>query len=202
LYLINVAANSNRTFPFVTCIFMLAGLILFLSPHSTQAQITDTTVIVRDTVIHNHPPKKAVIYSLICPGLGQIYNRKYWKLPFIYGGGGAFLYYVCYNQRKYEKFRDAYITESAKDEPAETVEIDGYNYRYERLEAGRDYYRRYRDISIAGLGAMYLLNVIDAMVDAHFFYYDVSDDLSMHLKPAVIQTGSIASVGISINFGF
>ena len=79
-------------------------------------------------------------------------------------------------------------------------------YPYDTLEQGRDYYRRYRDLSVAGLAAIYLLNVIDAMVDAQFFNYDISDDLSMKVEPAVMQNiglmGTTASVGLRINIGF
>ncbi|HLO58368.1 MAG TPA: DUF5683 domain-containing protein [Bacteroidales bacterium] len=158
-----------------------------------------------DTVIHHHSPQKAVIYSLICPGLGQVYNKKYWKIPFIYGAGGAFLYYITYNQTKYKKFRNA-LFENPASRPDDVFVIDGYPYKYSTLPIGRDYYRRYRDLSIAGFAAIYLLNVIDAMVDATFFEYDISDDLSMKVEPAVIQnigtTGITASLGLRINIGF
>jgi hypothetical protein len=158
----------------------------------------------RDTsYISHHDPRKAVIYSLILPGLGQIYNRKYWKIPFIYGGAGAFLYYVSYNQMQYRKFRNALFENKATN--ADAV-IDGYSYKFSDLDNGRDYFRRYRDISIAGLAGMYLLNVIDAMVDAYFVRYDITDDLSLKLEPAVIQNtgimGETASLGFRINIGF
>ncbi len=153
--------------------------------------------------INNHSPRKAVLYSMILPGLGQVYNRKYWKIPFIYGGAGAFLYYVSYNQMKYRKFRDALFENKPTGEDAI---IDGYRIPYSSLDRGTNYYRRYRDLSIAGLAGMYLLNVIDAMVDAYFVRYDITDDLSLKLEPAVIQNigimGETASLGFRINFGF
>ena len=191
---------------FFSCL-LITGLFLIFFPSAVNAQETDTVdvneLVVNDTIgVREHSPRKAVIYSLIFPGLGQAYNKKYWKIPFIYGAGGAFLYYVNFNHTKYIKFKDALFQSKAGDR----VVIDGFIYSFESLDQGRDYYRRYRDLSVAGLAAIYLLNVIDAMVDATFFHYDISDDLSMKFEPAVIQniamTGTTASLGFRINIGF
>jgi hypothetical protein len=104
---------------------------------------------------------------------------------------------------KYKKFKDALFDNQFTEDPAT---IDGFEYKYSDLDNGRDYYRRYRDLSIAGLAAIYLLNVIDAMVDAYFVRYDITDDLSLKLEPAVIQNtgvmGETASLGFRINIGF
>lgn len=184
---------------------IIAGLLLVCPVAKAQQQENlivesqDTVTIIPDSVFQKHSPRKAVMYSLICPGLGQVYNKKYWKIPFIYGAGGAFLYYINYNQTKYKKFRNAIYNEI---DTQQRVVIDGYPYEYDDLDIVRDYYRRYRDLSIAGLAAIYLLSAIDAMVDAHFFYYDLSDNLSMRIQPAVENPGSFASLGFKINFGF
>ena len=201
-----IIASRGNFNEFLTGLFVTAVVLLFLTGNA-KAQIRDAVAIdtiPADTVAaRKHTPRQAVIYSLICPGLGQIYNKKYWKIPFIYGAGGTFLYYINYNQLKYKKFRAALFDQATTKEP---VVIDGYPYAYVTLEQGRDYYRRYRDLSVAGLAAIYLLNVIDAMVDAHFFNYDISDDLSMKVEPAVMQNtglmGTTASVGLRIHIGF
>jgi len=133
------------------------------------------------------------------PRPGQVYNKKYWKLPIIYGAGGAFAYFVSYNQLKYKKFRDAYVN----GDPDSPALIDGIYYDYSVLPRGRDYYRRYRDLSVLGLGVIYFLNIIDAMVDGPLFLYDVSDDLTMRLEPAIIENqGMTAAIGFRINLGF
>ncbi|MFO7369115.1 MAG: DUF5683 domain-containing protein [Bacteroidales bacterium] len=161
---------------------------------------SDTTFIT--AVIKKHSPHKAVMYSLICPGLGQVYNKKYWKLPIIYGAGGAFAYFILYHQDKYEKFRDTYNNNQGADGKDKFL-IDGLYFSYSNLSRIQDTYRRWRDLNIAGLGALYLLNVIDAMVDAYFFNYDISDDLSLKMEPALIQgPGVTASLGFRINLGF
>lgn len=201
----------------------ITGLILVVNTFVITAQEQDTLqkhnpVIVKDTfplpdtafvavVVKKHSPHKAIMYSLICPGLGQVYNHKYWKLPIIYGAGGTFAYFILYHQDKYEKFRDAnnaYTNMDPDDVTEKTIfYIDGIPYRPSSLSRGRDTYRRWRDLNIAGLGALYLLNVIDAMVDAYFFNYDISDDLSLKMEPALIQgPGVTASLGFRINLGF
>lgn len=189
----------------LTLLFWLSPAIMAQEQDSVAAPaprfiVEDSTAI--DTAFHKHSPRTALTLSLICPGLGQAYNKKYWKIPFIYGAGGAFLYYVSYNQMKYTKFRHAYndFSNGTNENP---VVIDGYTYRTQSFENGMNYYRRNRDLSVAGLAAIYLINVIDAMVDANFSRYDVSDDLSMKIEPSVIDNpGALASVGFSFKIVF
>lgn len=174
----------------------MAGFLLLSSfPSAAQPQDTSSA----SAVVRKHSPSLAILYSAVCPGLGQVYNKKYWKLPIIYGAGGGFAYFVGYNQLKYKKFRDAYES----GDPDTPALIDGIYYDYEILPRGRDYYRRYRDLSALGLAVIYFLNIIDAMVDATFFHYDVSDDLSMRVEPVIIESpGMTAAVGFRINLGF
>ncbi len=186
--------NFKLRLPLI-CFFAVA--LLFAGSLQVGAQVQDTALAA--PAVQKHSPRLAVFYSAVCPGLGQIYNKKYWKLPIIYGAGGAFAYFVGYNQMKYKKFRDAY----ANGDPDTPALIDGIYYDYEVLPRGRDYYRRYRDLSALGVGLIYFLNIIDAMVDATFFNYDVSDDLSMRVEPVIIGSpGMTAAVGVRINLGF
>jgi len=178
-----------------TCI-LIAGLYLF-SSCPVSAQEADTASVL--PVIKTHKPNRAVLMSALLPGLGQAYNKKYWKVPIIYGAGGAFVYFLGYYQDKYTKFRTAYTN----GEEGQKYLIDGRLYDYGVLESGVTFYRRYRDLNVFGIGAIYFLNIVDAMIDAHFFYYDVSDNLTMHIQPAVFNnTGSTSSLGLQINFTF
>ena len=180
--------------------FVIAVLLLGSSNHAFS-QIKDTSTVAMS--IQSHSPQKAVIYSIICPGLGQIYNKKYWKLPFIYGAGGTLLYFVGLNHLKYTKFRDAYNLEYSDPEASKYALIDGLSPSDYNLERARDSYRRWRDQCVFGFCAIYLLNVIDAMVDAHFFNFDVSDDLSLSVEPVMIKNyGITASIGFRINLEF
>jgi hypothetical protein len=158
----------------------------------------DSTV--RDSTFHiKRNPKTAILCSAILPGLGQVYNRKYWKVPLVYGAGGAMVYIFYYNQSKYTKFREAY----AEGDQQKIYIIDGYKRTYEQLPLGRDWYRRYRDISVFGIAAVYFLNVVDAMVDAYFTEFDVSDKLTFKIQPSVVDNFDLtAAVGIKFSIGF
>jgi hypothetical protein len=179
----------------IACI-LCAGIYLFAAC-PVSAQEADTASVI--PVVQTHKPRKAVIMSAIIPGLGQAYNKKFWKVPIIYGAGGAFAYYLGYYQDKYTKFRTALAT----GKEGQQYTIDGRTYDYESLKTGQDYYRRYRDLNALGITAIYFLNIVDAMIDAHFFYYDVSDNLTMHIQPAVFNNpGATSSLGLQINLLF
>jgi hypothetical protein len=179
--------------------FFLSLLILLssLCGYRCQAQESDA---VTDSLIHKKQnPRTAIICSAILPGLGQIYNGKYWKVPLIYGAGGAVVYSFQYYQSKYQKYREAYN----EGDENKTYIIDGYKRTYAQLPLGRDFYRRYRDISALAVAGIYLLNIVDAMVDAYFKDFDVSDDLTLRIQPAVVDNFDLAaSFGLSIRIGF
>lgn len=182
-------------------LFCLAAALTAL-PAQASAQSAEKNApsdTLPDDSAHHHSPRRAILLSAVVPGMGQIYNKKYWKLPIIYGAGGAFAYFVSFNQIKYIKFRNALAT----SQEGETVLIDGRLYPYSVLSRGQDYYRRYRDLSVLGLGLIYFLNVVDAMVDAHFVNYDISGDLSFHVRPALIPTNQLtAATGITLQIRF
>jgi hypothetical protein len=171
--------------------------MLLFHTGTLSAQVTPSDTANSPSV---HSPKKALIMSLIVPGLGQVYNQKYWKVPIIYGAGGAFAYFIGFNQHKYVQFRDAYL----KGDTGEPTLIEGIEYDYDVLPRAMNYYRRYRDLSVLGTGAIYLLNAIDAMIDAHFFSYDVSDDLSLDIRPTLLNSPDLTAeaVGLRIRIGF
>jgi len=164
-------------------------------------------------------PTRAVIYSAIFPGLGQIYNRKYWKLPIIYGGFLGLTYAISWNNRYYSDYSRAYRGIMADDPIAnydswsdmapasinkDNVTDSQITWLRASFKRKKDTYRRYRDLSIFGVIAVYALCMIDAYVDAHLFDFDISPDLSMRVEPMVINPGvaSSRSVGVqwSINF--
>jgi hypothetical protein len=129
-----------------------------------------------------HSPHKASVYSAVLPGLGQIYNRKYWKVPIVYAGVGAFTYVGILNRNEYRMARQAFVYVTNGD----TYPTDNKYIKYQPNDiiSIRDYYRRNMEVSFLLLGVWYALNIIDATVDAHFFYYDVSEDMVLQLKPA------------------
>lgn len=152
-----------------------------------------------------HSPKKATIYSALLPGLGQAYNKKYWKIPIIYAGFGAFGYFINQNNVEYKKFKAAYGY-VAGGKKGEAPNDYARNLDIEQLQEGRDYYRRNFEFSIILTSVWYLLNIVDASVDAHLFYYDVSDNLSMKLDPMFqvdpLNKSQLPQSGLRLTFKF
>lgn len=129
--------------------------------------------------IEMRSPKKAAIMSAALPGLGQAYNKKYWKIPILYAGFGVAGWYLRDNLRNIERFKQAYIAET--DGNPETINDTGFG--TQQLNDIIDQYTQWRDLSYIAIFAIYVLNIVDASVDAHLFYFDVSEDISMNLKP-------------------
>lgn len=140
-------------------------------------------------------PKRALWLSLVLPGAGQIYNRKYWKLPIFYGGFLGCTYAFLWNQQMYRDYSQAYLdimdndanTKSYLDFLPPNYSIEGREEQFQRLfKNRRDRFRRYRDMSGFAFIGVYLLSVIDAYVDAQLSEFDISPDLSLRIKPAII----------------
>lgn len=159
------------------CIWMSAA-VQAQSKDSIYISESDSfSIVVPQT--YEHSVKKAVRYSAMLPGLGQAYNRKYWKIPIIYGLGGFTVYSALQNQDLYIRHRNAYRLRS-DDDPATIDEFEGQQTARE-LQLNRDQYRQARDLNwILTLG-VYALNLVDASVDAHLFHFNVSDDLSVRV---------------------
>ena len=140
--------------------------------------------------------KKALWMALVIPGGGQIYNRKYWKLPIVYGGFVGCAYALRWNGQMYSDYSQAYLDISDDDPNTKSYEkflhmgmvIDDSNLDYFKnvFKRRKDLYRRYRDLSMFALIGVYLLSVVDAYVDASLSQFDISDDLSMKIAPAVV----------------
>lgn len=147
-----------------------------------------------------HSPKKAALMSTIIPGSGQIYNKKYWKVPVIYGGLAGLAYSINFNQTRYIKYRTAFKYR-IDDDP---LTIADSPYSNADLDLLQQYYHRYRNLSVIGATLLYVMNIIDASVDAHMFSFDVSDDLSFNIHPALINTANINhyTTGLSLNIKF
>ena len=160
-------------------------------------------------------PKRALWLALVCPGAGQIYNRKYWKLPIFYGGFLGCTYALMWNQQMYRDYSQAYLdimdddpnTKSYLNMLPPNYDITGKEERFKTIFKNRkNRYRRYRDMSAFAFVGVYILSVIDAYVDAQLSVFDISPDLSMQLRPAVIQQSTPlirqTSYGIGCSFNF
>ncbi len=164
------------------------------SPKSEAAMKADTSKSKKTSV---HSPKKAALYSAVLPGLGQAYNRKYWKIPIIAAGTGALFYSFNFNQSRFSSFKEELIK---RQQNLGNLDPDLDRYSDANLNELQDFYRRNRDLTIVGFALLYALNIIDATVDAHLFDFSVNDDLSLHLRPAAMPL--LASAGLSIQLRF
>jgi hypothetical protein len=170
-----------------------------------------------------YSPKKASIYAALFPGLGQVYNGKYWKLPIIYGGYAGLIYVLGWNNNQYNDFFNGYRTISKYETVGQMSKVDkdylNNLFRYPslnlnnyptqfnslkiQLKGGKDFYRRSRDMSIIFIAALHVLSIIDASVDANLFDFDISDSLSMHLEPMPMNLGIGPQViGLNVAFNF
>ena len=130
-----------------------------------------------------HSITRAAVYSAVLPGLGQAYNRKYWKIPIIYAGFGVIGYFIISNNNEYQLYKEAYVyTANNETYPIDNPYVGRYNLT--QLQEGMDYYGRNRDLSYIIGGVWYIANILEAYVDAHFFDYDISEDLTLRLSPS------------------
>lgn len=160
---------------------------------------------VSDTLKPRHSPAKATLYSAIIPGLGQAYNQHYWKVPVVYALAGTCAYFVWYNNDNYNYYREKYyyLINFKKQNPDNDLSSfpDEISKNEQALKRATDYYRRYRDLSAIGIIVVYTLNILEANVSAHFFEYDISENLSMNVAPS-LTPGLSADLTIKPVYGF
>lgn len=156
----------------------------------------------KDTV-KKHSPKKATIYSAVLPGLGQAYNHKYWKIPIVYAAIGTSSYFIYFNRKEMRLRQDA-LTAILDSDPNTVPSNEFKNIPEDVLKAQRNNYRTNRDYSIIATAAFYLLNIVDATVDAHFYKFNIDQPLAVqkqrhwHLSTAMV--GRTQTFGLAYRF--
>lgn len=206
------ASLINSSFKFLLGIaFSLISVCVLAQTDSTLTQTPDSTKVIdvdRGTVtgnvepvpapppesIYYHSPKKATILSAILPGAGQVYNKKYWKVPILYGGIAVTGYFLSDNLKNIKNYKEDYIAETDGD--PNTINNSGFG--DEQLLNLIDTYKSWRDLSYISFAVIYALNIIDANVDAHLFYFDVSDDISLNIMPYISPFRS-QGAGVSLS---
>ncbi len=203
---------------------IVCGMLLTASVFAQQADTIDltTTPDTSISLVNNgieldttalpkkklHSPLKAVLFSAALPGLGQAYNKKYWKIPIVYAGLGVGAYFLYDQNKKYQGFRKAYQMEVDGNPLTDgKYVLNNRVYTSEsNLEQAKNYYRRNVDLISALLVVWYGLNLVDAAVDAHLFDFDVSDDLSMQISPDFKQYQAFnknsATFGVQLKLHF
>jgi Family of unknown function (DUF5683) len=202
-------------------ILIILILQLFCIQQNTFAQ--DTLAVARP-VKHKFKPEtlKATMMAVSFPGLGQIYNRKYWKIPVVYAGFGALIYTAGFNSKNYNLYMKAYqdFTDGIKEtdsylkvispsvdpktyDPVKyplTYNLSTASYYRDAMLRMVDYYKRYRDLSYIGIAGWYLISILDANVDASLFNYDISNNLDIAVAPMQFSLpGGFVGTGINVS---
>lgn len=188
----------------------LIGILLFFLNPISGSEIScfsqkDSAIQKIDTsIINKHSPRIASFYSAVLPGLGQIYNKKYWKVPVIYISAGILIYYIIDYNKQYIKYKNGLIWKLSGDSniPGEYQFINDPIWYKENLQSAMDWYHRYRDIDVICLATLYILNILDATVDAYLFDYDISQDLSLQIQPTMINLPNSTNFGLSCRLRF
>ncbi|MCQ2285165.1 MAG: DUF5683 domain-containing protein [Bacteroidales bacterium] len=183
----------------ILAFLMVTGLTLSAqtdtSANAAQVSASDSTKVAK------HSPTTAMLLSIV-PGGGQIYNKKYWKLPIVYGCLAASSYFIYSSATKMADYRNEFI--NRRDGNVELLVEEYAQYNDENIIELKNKYRRNMEISIGVTAIFYVLNIIDAMVDAHLYYFDISDDLSLRWSPSVMPSlaHNRPSYGMSLQFRF
>lgn len=177
----------------------LDSTAIFIDPQDTLILETNEIIdIVTDTL--ENRPNTAALYSAALPGLGQAYNNKYWKIPIIYGGGVVIGYFINYNHQLYKQYRDGLI--ALNDQDDRTIPFDP-SLDIKVYQRAVDYWRRNRDLLMIGALLFYVVNIVDAHVDAHLELFTIDDDISLILEPSFDQTAMQTNlIGLSLKLRF
>jgi hypothetical protein len=182
-------------------------LILLISINFIGYSQETASLKVKDTIIKPYTfnplsPAKAAFYSAILPGLGQAYNKKYWKIPFVYGALGSGVYFYDVNNKNYNRARTAY-KQRINNKPDEFDGIDGNIFlSNDALIRAQKIYKKDRDLSLLVTVGLYFLQIIEASTNAHLLQHNVDDNLSF--SPQIFQNSitNKSVVGASLNFNF
>ena len=190
------------TYKFIILFFLCVSTL----PGNAQTPKDSASTSLKSTsdtsVVKRHSPKKAVLYSLVIPGAGQIYNKKYWKTPLVYGALGSTIYFARQNHLEYRGFWEAFLQRTDTNNLAP----DAYEgiYSEGQLISLMNQRLQQRDFMIILAVLAFTLQLVDAYVDAHLFEYDISDNLTMQWRPEIqMQPGwNTTQLGIHSSFRF
>ncbi len=205
----NNLKKALRFFTVKSLCFSMLLIFLPLVSNGESLALQDTvpqsdTVKVEEVFIPS--PRKAALLSATIPGMGQIYNRKYWKVPIVYAGFGALGYAIYFNNKYYKSLKMEYAFRIG-GYPESYLDPEYRNATNDAVKRVRDSYRRDLELSYIGVGVFYLLTILDATVDAHLADFDVGEDLSLHIRPQVQQIQGFGlnkgiGPGLSLSFRF
>ncbi|WP_430905439.1 DUF5683 domain-containing protein [Maribacter sp. 2-571] len=190
--------NNDLRILLLLLLFPLTGLMAQEAETETavdslQQDLKQEGIVIQDTIIAEKKiinplaPSRAAFYSAVFPGMGQIYNKRYWKVPLVYGALGASIYWYTWNDNNYDRFRTAFKRRRAgfTDDEFYDPNGDGNGPDFDEsvLQNQQERYQRDRDLALVVTIGLYILNIVDANVDAHLKQFNISDDLSFDMQP-------------------
>lgn len=194
--------TNKSLFSLLLCLFSVLFSFSQKEKDSTSIAISETTLITSENIIKKEidplRPSKAAFYSAVLPGLGQAYNKKYWKIPIVWGAIGAGVYFYVRNDKQYDRYRDAYKSRLAGFEDDEfygVISDDG-------LIRAQQQFNRNKEMSLLITIGLYALNVIDANVDAHLLQFNVDENLSLSPHYQYNEMENTSDLGLTVNFKF
>ena len=204
---------AGRFFPKIVLFFF--PLFIGLNLNGQNLELDSTRIVeVNANAEKVHSPKKATLYSAVLPGLGQAYNKKYWKIPVIYAGFAGIGYFIHWNSGYYNTMKLAYsdLTDG-NDETNSYLDLEAAHYYdledptdfsnfKKNLVKTRDYYRRNRELLVISMVAFFGLNIIDESVDAHLFDFDIREYLSFNWQPNMQNYNRQTVYGLNCTFTF
>ena len=181
--------------------YIALSICLFLSFQvKAQEEISLKSADTTKAIINPNAPAKAAFYSALVPGLRQAYNKKNWKIPLVYAGLGAGIYYYTWNQKKYHEFRDEYKRRlDGTYDPNHPIYGDLDN---DRLVRAQKFHQRNRDLSALITAVIYILNIVDANIDGHLMQFNVNDNLSIKPDMNQNQIDYKFNYGMTLTFNF
>jgi len=197
--------------PYLAFIFLVS--VLFSTAQekendSTSIGLDKELVVVEDLSIERKPidplrPSKAAFYSAILPGAGQAYNKKYWKIPIVWGAIGTGVYFYVRNDKQFDRYRNAYKRRLAGFTDDEFSDADGNPLiSNDGLIRAQQQFRRNKEVSLLVTIGLYALNIIDANVDAHLLQFNVDENLSLSPHYQYNQMENSSDLGLTLNFKF
>ncbi|WP_040279079.1 DUF5683 domain-containing protein [Psychroserpens damuponensis] len=189
---------------YTSILFLLFSSITFAQNDKTTDEVDTNLMVVQDSISTKKrapldvlAPSKAAFYSAVLPGLGQAYNKKYWKIPLVYAAIGIPVYLYIQNDKDLDLYRDAYKRRLAgfSDDPFQNISDDGLIRAQQQL-------RRNKELALLIAIGMYALNIVDANVDAHLLQFNVDEDLSLRPHFKYNQMENNTNLGLTLNFKF
>lgn len=181
-------------------IAIIACLFLTLNGNAQQEMQLRAADTIKNVIDPNAPAKAAFLSALV-PGLGQAYNKKYWKIPIVYIGMGAGIYYYSFNQKEYKGFRNEYKKRLAGTSMG-TADTNYGDFSNDQLIRGQKFHQKNRDLSALITAGIYILNIIDANVDAHLMQFNVNDNLTLRPDLNQNELDYKYNYGVALTFNF